>query len=646
MTRWIIAVTLLVLLVPIASAQTNPSVVVIGIDGMDPQILQRFMNRGLMPNFTALAEEGSFQVLGTSIPPQSPVAWSNFITGMDAGGHGIFDFIHRDPATYQPVFSSAVVTDPEKTVSVGDWIFPLSKGETRLLRKGEAFWQILETAGIPYNVFRVPANFPPAPGKGKSLSGMGTPDILGGYGTFSYYTDDDLYDGIDIAGGELHRVEIVDGHFDSKIVGPINTLHRDRPELIRSFTVDIDPDEDVALFTVGNDRFLIGEGEWSDWVRVKFDLMGPLKGITGICRFYLRSVRPYFHLYMTPVNIDPSSPALPISTPDDYASAVQQRIGYYYTQGMPEDTGALANGMLSDAEFVSQTDNVMEERWKMLDTVLDEYQSGFLFFYVSTVDQSCHALWRNADPGHPAHTAELEFGDRFEYLYAQMDSLVGVVRERIPEDATIMVMSDHGFAPYYHKVNLNTWLYENDYLALVDPEAMGRHVLFENVFWRRTKAYAIGINGLYVNQLNREARGIVRAGSQYDQLLDEISAKLLAWRDPDTGGAVITRVYKGSDVYHGPEAIDGPDLVIGYNRGYRGSDECALGTVSRRTIMPNVGTWTGDHCMDHTLVPGILLSNRSIATADPQLIDLPVTILNLYGVPRPGQMTGRALLDN
>ena len=143
MKQWVAAAVLIALLVPIASAQPHPSVVVLGIDGMDPQILQRFMDRGLMPNFAALAEEGSYRVLGTSVPPQSPVAWSNFITGMDAGGHGIFDFIHRDPESYQPVFSSAIVGEPEKTVSIGDWIFPLSKGETLLLRKGEAFWQIL-----------------------------------------------------------------------------------------------------------------------------------------------------------------------------------------------------------------------------------------------------------------------------------------------------------------------------------------------------------------------------------------------------------------------------------------------------------------------------------------------------------------------
>jgi predicted AlkP superfamily phosphohydrolase/phosphomutase len=319
-------------------------------------------------------------------------------------------------------------------------------------------------------------------------------------------------------------------------------------------------------------------------------------------------------------------------------------IGPYYTQGMPEDTQALSGGMLDDAEFVSQTDNVMAERWRMLDTVLDNYDGGLLFFYVSTIDQSCHAMWRNVDPHHPAHTDDMGFADRFQQLYVEMDSMLAVVESRIPKDAVLIVMSDHGFAPYYKKFHLNTWLYQNGYLALIRPEEIGQHPLLGNVFWRRTKAYALGINGMYVNLLGRERRGIVRAGELYDQLLDEISQGLLAYRDPENGEQVITTVYKNADIYHGPYAKDAPDLVIGYNRGYRGSDESALGTLTKKILVPNMGKWTGDHCMDHKLVPGILLSNRPILVDDPDLKDLPTTILNFYGIPPHPQMRGRVVL--
>jgi hypothetical protein len=473
---------------------------------------------------------------------------------------------------------------------------------------------------------------------------MGTPDILGSYGTFSFYTDDELYKSVDVSGGEVFIVSVVDHSVTANLMGPVNSLRKSRPQLTREFTVDIDPEYDVVKMTVGNEAHVVQVGEWSPWIPVEFELL-PLKSLSGIVRFYVRSVRPHVELYATPINLNPADPALPISTPPDYAKHVYERIGYFYTQGMPEDTKALEYGMLDDAEFVGQNDNVLEERWRMLDTVLDEYEGGFLFFYVSTIDQAGHAMWRNWDTNHPAHHDHMGFADRYENLYTQMDSLVGVVMKRIPDDASLIVMSDHGFAPYYYKFHLNTWLYQNGYLSLIRPEEFGQHPLLTNVFWRRTKAYALGINALYVNELGREAKGIVRAGTQYDALLDEISAKLLAERDPATGEQIITRVYKRSDVYHGPETPRGPDLVIGYNRGYRGSDESALGTLTEKVLTPNLGKWTGDHCMDHTLVPGIIVSNRPLLVGDPDLKDLPTTILNFYGIERPSQMNGRIVFN-
>ena len=628
-----------------AKDASGPPVVILGIDGMDPILLQTFVDQGLMPNFERLIAEGSFSPLGTSIPPQSPVAWSNFITGMDPGGHGIFDFIHRDPKTYLPIFSTAEITEPEKFLHLGDWVIPMSKGQTLLLRKGVAFWQILDEHGIPYTIFRVPANFPPTESEQKTLSGMGTPDLLGTYGTFSFYTDDALWTEKDVSGGEVYLVSVENNTVRGELIGPVNSLKKDRPTLTVPFTVYVDPENESTKFTVGKEEFILQTGEWSDWIRVQFSVMGPLKGLSGIVRFHLRSIAPHFELYATPINLDPTAPALPISTPAGYSKEVAEKIGSFYTQGMPEDTKALEYGMLYDDEFVAQTENVMEERWRMLDVVLDDFDEGLLFFYISTIDQSCHAMWRNVDPAHPAHTDDMSFEDRFEQLYVEMDSMLSVVRSRIPDDAVLIVMSDHGFAPYYQKFHLNTWLYQNGYLSLIRPEELGEHPLLGNVFWRRSKAYAVGINGLYINVLGRESKGIVREGAQYQQLIDEITEKLLAYRDPETGVQAITTVYQNKDIYHGDYAQDAPDLVIGYNRGYRGSDESALGTLTTRVLTPNLGKWTGDHCMDHNLVPGVLLSNRPITLDDPDLKDLPTTILNFYGIAPHPQMRGRVALS-
>jgi predicted AlkP superfamily phosphohydrolase/phosphomutase len=428
-------------------------------------------------------------------------------------------------------------------------------------------------------------------------------------------------------------------------VGPPNSLRKDRPQMEIPFTAELDRENNAAKFTVGDDEFILQAGEWSDWVQVSFPVMGIFKSLPGIVRFHLRSVSPRFELYATPVNIDPTDPALPISTPPGYSKEVARQIGLFYTQGMPEDTKALAAGALNDREFVRQTDNVMDERWHMLEAVMEDFKGGLLFFYVSTIDQVCHAMWRNEDPKHPAHTDDLEFADRFEKLYAEMDVMLETVQKQMPEDAILIVMSDHGFAPYYKKFNLNTWLYQNGYLNLIRPEELGRHPLLTNVFWRRTQAYGIGINGLYVNKMGRERRGIVREGEEFDRLLDEISEKLLAYRDPETGEQAITTVYKTSEVYHGDQVVNGPDLVIGYNRGYRGSDKSALGELTQTVLSLNLGTWTGDHCMDHNLVPGILLVNRPVIVDDPDLKDMPTTILNFYGIAPHPQMRGRVAIE-
>ncbi len=632
---------------PVDAADTKgPPVVILGIDGMDPDLLQTFVDKGLMPNFKRFIEENTFTPLGTSVPPQSPVAWSNFITGMDSGGHGIFDFIHRDPETYYPVFSTAEIVEPEKTIKLGKWIIPMSKGQTLLLRKGVAFWQILDEHDVPYIIFRVPANFPPTDSEQKTLSGMGTPDLLGTYGIFSFYTNDPQRDEGSVPSGEIYKVRIdANDVVHSELVGPPNSLIEDNPVMKIPFTVEVDRENNAAMFTVDKEQFILQPGEWSNWIPLQFPILGPLNPVSGIVRFHLRSISPTFQLYATPINLDPSDPALPISTPPGYSKEVAQQIGNFYTQGMPEDTQGLASGALTDAEFVGQTKNVMAERWRMLDVVLNDFEEGVLFFYVSTVDQSCHAMWRNVDDNHPAHTEQLEFEDQFEKLYIEMDHMLEVVQQRIPDDAILVIMSDHGFAPYYKKFHLNAWLHQNGYLNLIRPERIGQQPLFANVFWRRTQAYAVGINSMYVNQLGREGKGIVQPGEQFDQLLDEISEKLLAYRDPENGEQVITRVYKTSEIYHGDELKNAPDLVIGYNRGYRGSDTSALGTVGEEVLTLNLGTWTGDHCMDHTKVPGVLLANRPLVADDPDLKDMCTTILNFYGIPNHPQMLGRVVLS-
>jgi predicted AlkP superfamily phosphohydrolase/phosphomutase len=640
------SVTTLLFAASLAAAK-EPSVVVLGVDGMDPHLLESAMAKGRMPNFQRLMRTGSFSTLETSIPPQSPVAWSNFITGMDPGGHGIFDFIHQDRTNYMPTFSTALVAGTERTFKLGRWVIPLSRGKVDLLRRGAAFWQLLDTREVTYLVFQIPANFPPAESRGVSVSGMGTPDLLGTYGTFSFYTDDPTLMSLDVSGGKIYPVRVEGTRIDAFLHGPENSMLAGRPELTLPLTVHIDRENRTALIDLADREILLEEGEWSDWIQVRFEVLQPFWSLSGIARLYLKSVAPYVQLYVTPLNIDPRDPALPISSDHRFMRKLSEKVGYFHTEGMPEDTKALEWGMFTDAEFVAQTEQISREQIGILDALLDDYRGGLLFFYFSWIDQSSHMLWRNMDPKHPAHTLESErFAGRIEDLYARIDSIVGAVESRLPDDATLIVMSDHGFAPYYKKVNLNTWLYENGYVELKDPGQIGnRDVLFRNVLWRRTRAFGLGINGLYANLRGREAQGVVKSGLEHDELLADITAGLLAYRDAETGEAVVSRVYRSSEVYHGAAVGTAPDLVVGYARGYRGSDDTAIGGFSKQVIMPNLDKWSGDHCIAHDEVPGILLCNRPLRAEDPSLLDLAVTVLGLYGIKPGPDMKGRVLFD-
>src|SRR6266849_3521089 len=620
---------------------------ILGIDGMDPQLLQGFMSQGKMANFAALASRGGFLPLQTSIPPQSPVDWANLITGMNQGSHGIFDFIHRDPATLTPYFSTSQIKPAKHNLRLGNWVIPLSEGEVLLLRHGKAFWQYLDERKIPLTVFRIPSNFPPVPTEGKTFAGMGTPDLLGGYGTFSFHTDDPIFTPGPVSGGVIYQVQVVGDHIEAKLHGPVNTLRKENPELTIPFTVDRDPSEPVAIFSIQDHQFILREREWSPWIRVTFKFIRGLESITGICRFYLKQVRPQFELYVSPLNIDPSNPALPLSTPQTYARELSRDLGSFYTQGIAEDNKALTSGLLNDDEYLEQARTVFEEQRRLFEHELARFRTGLFFFYFSSLDQNGHMFWRAIDPEFPAYDAELhaKHGKVLEDYYREMDAILGEALRAADENTTVLVVSDHGFAPFRQSFNLNSWLVENGYLVLRQGASTQGRDIFRDADWSRTRAYGLGLNGLYVNLSGREKNGIVKPGAEADALQREIAARLEAVRDPKNKEQVITRVDRAADAYSGPSASQGPDLIVGYNRGYRVGWDSVLGGIPATVIEDNTQPWSGDHCIDFTKVPGVVLSNRKIHAENPALTDIAPTVLAEFGIARPETMKGRSIFE-
>ena len=618
----------------------GPRVIVLGFDGMDYSLSRELIAQGALPNFARLVEEGSFLPLETSVPPLSPVAWSSFVTGMDAGGHGIFDFIHRDPDTMLPSFSITKSIEGS-TVELGDCLLPKpwDSGESILLRRGTPFWEPLEARGIRTSILRMPANYPPTGTATHELTGMGTPDVTGSYGTFSFYTSKLFaFAGENLAGGEVYEVWPEEGVLEAELHGPPNPFDAEGEEAVAPFTVYLDPDEELVKIVVDETEVILAAGEWSSWVPVEFELSCgavPFQTLHGIVRFYLRSVRPEIEFYVSPINFDPMTPDAEITSPPDYATELAEAGGRFYTQGMPEDTQALKGGVLTPEEFLAQAEITGEEIIHQYeDVVLPSFKSGFLFYYFGNTDLISHMMWRTLDTGHPGYdpTTDPAFADAIREVYQRADDVAGTTLDQMSDDDLLIIMSDHGFASWRRAFSLNTWLAENGYLGLKGPYMENDPGIFANVDWSRTRAYGAGINGLYLNLKGREKNGIVDPEDR-GALLAEIRQKLLETIDPQTGLPAITKVYKSDEYFEDKGALDiGPDLVIGYAKGTRGADNSALGEIPAEILVDNLNAWSGDHGMDHEVVPGILFTSRPLKRPAARLKDLAASILYEFGI--------------
>ena len=624
-------------------------ILILGLDGMDVHLSQVFMNQGVLPHFMQLAKIGSFRSVTSSMPPQSPVAWSDFSVGASSAVHGIYDFIHRDPKTMRPYLSSAKVSDPQKTITIGDWKVPLVGGDVQILRKGKPFWEYLAEHDIPSTVFKMPANFPCRSDKVDMVSGMGTPDLRGGYGSFTFFATSLPADADKISGGMIVPLNFQGQKADAYIPGPKNTLRNGEPVTRVALKIWRDNSNSVVRLKIQDREFLLNKGEWTGWVQVSFPMASSLYDVKGICKFYVKSVHPEFEMYVSPINIDPSEPVLPVVSSEEYGRDLVRNTGYFYTQGLPEDTKALSYNVLTDDEYLNLAYQIVGEQERLLDYELKRFAKldrGLLFFYFSSLDQNSHMFWRTMDTSHPLYNETLgqKYSTVIKHLYIKMDQLLGKVMENFDikdPNFGLMVMSDHGFESFRRQVNLNTWLLENGYLELSDKKDIETQEYFANVNWPRTAAYALGINSLYLNLEGREKFGAILP-YQANQLLEAIQKGLLSLVDPKTGQNVVTNVRILSDREHKAQP-QAPDLIVGWNRGYRVSWNSILGGFSREVISDNNDKWSGDHCIDPAHVPAVLFSNREITKQNPALFDITATILSEFGIPVSTLMEGQVL---
>jgi predicted AlkP superfamily phosphohydrolase/phosphomutase len=618
-------------------------VVVLGLDGLDPGMTLRLMREGRLPHFQKLAERGVFRPLETANPSISPVAWSTFTTGVDASRHAIYDFLTRDPCTYGPMLSSTDIRAAGKVANIGRYVVPLEKPRIKLLQKSQAFWKLLGDRHIFSIIQRVPITFPPVPFRGLLLSGMCVPDLRGSQGTFSFYsTAQDEHGHPARTGGEQTVLRRQGDRIRTRIVGPENSMLRAGGRMTLPMTIDVAPDrQGVRIEIDGGEPFDLPLRSYSPWVKLVFRPGLKVK-VHGIARFYLNSVEPDVDLYLTPIHIDPEHPAMPISHPQIYSVYLAKMQGSFATLGLAEDTWALNERVIDEKAFFEQAMAIYEERERMFLDALRQTKKGLLTTVFDTTDRVQHMFYRYLDPTHPANAGKdtTEWADAIPQVYERADALLGKVWSEVERpDTVFMVISDHGFTNFRRGVNLNTWLRENGYLAL-KPGHETSGEWFEHVDWSRTRAFALGLTGMFLNRKGREASGIVSEGAEYRALVAELSEKLEELLDPQTGRHAIRKVRATAETFDGPYRLDAPDLLIGYEGGYRNSWECATGAVTGSVFSDNTRSWSGDHCVDPDIVPGVFFCNRRIATERPRLIDIPLSILELFGQKRARYMQG------
>ncbi len=316
----------------------DKKVIILGFDGISPAILEQMMANNQLPNFQRLKSEGTYKKLKTTNPSQSPVAWAAFITGKNPGENGIYDFIIRDRKTSRLDLSMVEIK--------GD------HAKSRL--KAKPFWYYTSRLKIPSVIIDAPVSFPPDKIYGRILSGLGTPDILGTEGTFTFYTTESKEKHKD-TGGNTFFVRKKDKML-LNLIGPRVSHFETTKNATVPFEAQITGDNLTIRYS-GKTIQLKPKG-WSDWQSVEFEV-APFKKMYGIFKFYLVSANPELNLYITPIQIDPRKPFFPLSYPRNYSAELADSIGLFYTQGMPSDVWAVCEKRLDREAFLEQSEDVL-----------------------------------------------------------------------------------------------------------------------------------------------------------------------------------------------------------------------------------------------------------------------------------------------
>lgn len=659
--------------------------VILGFDGMDPDLVREFIAAGQLPNFARVMKTGGLYDLDTTVSPESPTAWASFATGVNPGKHNIYDFLVRDLATYIPDLGMVTRTPP---TFLWNWI-PTSRPKVTSMRGGTSFWVTAGQAGVRSSILTVPVTFPPEDvPNGELLAGLPLPDIRGTMGTFSYYASDlsrfeeACGNRTTEMGGTLCRLVFDGDTARTKLLGPPNPIVRGQIRAIddkdtlsdadRTARAELETRQDVSLpltvtwtrgrgaadIDINGQKVTLKAGEWSKWINVKFRV-NVFITIHGMLQLHLMKADNDVQLYVSPVNWKPDAPPVPISSPNRLARDLYEKLGPFRTLGWAEATWPLNEDRMTESVFMDDLYRAFDDRAQVILNRLTSGTWDLLVGVIESTDRVQHMMWRHRDTTHPLYDAAgaSKFGDSILSIYRRSDQFIGEVLDQIGAETTLMIVSDHGFQSWRKAVNLNTWLVEHGFMVLKGQQAsrdktlgdlFGGAEFFEHVDWSRTRAYAMGLGQIYFNLRGREGQGIVSTGDEYRTLADDLQARLLASLvDPETGTHIATNVYKRDDVYAGEYLHNAADLQVGFADGYRVSWQTTLGGSPKGIVYPNMKKWSGDHGgYDFATTAGVLVSSRPI-TVDSRgranIIDIAPAVLQHFGIAIPPGIDGRPL---
>jgi len=575
---------------------------ILGFDSFDPKLFEQFSGNGDLPNLSKLAEGDGYSPFKVCAPPQTEVSWTSIATGADPGTHGIFDFVHRNPDSYVPYVSIL----PTHTSAIGTQFTAPYTARTMF---DEAVDQ-----GYPATALWWPAMFPSNPGSPvRVIPGLGTPDIKGQLGLGSFYSTENGF----LKEGHKTPVEILSKNgntYKSSLKGPFVKRKGEAVPAEVEFQLDVLDANNVGL-VVGGVPFSLKPGEWSPIIEVKFKT-GMLMSAHALTRAIVTSTDP-LRLYFLPLQIHPLHALWQYASPKSFVKQAWEAAGSFLSLGWPQDTTGLEDGCITDEQFIALCEDIFAARERILFHFLNDFKEGVLASIFDDLDRVQHMFRR----------------DRPEVVqdwYRRLDQFVGRVNTYLEKQngkrPNLLVMSDHGFTDYRYKVHVNRWLMENGYLSMQEGKTEASLAAID---WNKTKAYAIGLNSLYINLKGREGKGIVPV-EQVEALANEIKDKLTQWTGPD-GQQIFSNVQLRHEAFSGPLLRLGPDLNLGCSAGYRASSETGLGKWEENSVEENHDHWGADHCIDPNVVPGVLFSSRGLKDfPNPSFRDIPPMVVGKY----------------